>query len=206
LKEEFLKLLDEDREFRYSVMARLGFTQLLERFAKLEERFADLEERFTKLEERFAGIEEKFAKLEERQLRLEEESRETRRLLTVISHRFGILTEIGFFEAMKYVVHEVLGAAKVEKWVFKDEDGFVYGTPSIIEVDIAVRDEKHVLVEVKSRASASDIAELVRIGTLYEKIKGVKPQLLILTGFVDAKAKELADKLNIQLKPIIKET
>ena len=178
LKEEFLRLLDEDREFRYSVMARLGFKELLERFAGLEER----------------------------QLKLEEESRETRRLLVVISHRFGILSEVGFYEAMKYVVQDVLGAARVEKWTFRDDEGFVYGVPSLVEVDIAIKDKEHILIEVKSRVSSADVAEFARIGTLYEKVRGVSPTLLMLGGLIEAKAKELADKLKVKVKPVVRET
>jgi len=64
-KEEFLRLLDEDREFRYAVMGRLGFTELLERFARLEERQAALEERQAALEERQQRLEERVARVEE---------------------------------------------------------------------------------------------------------------------------------------------
>ena len=236
-KEEFLRLLDEDREFRYAVMGRLGFTELLERFARLEERQAALEERQAALEERqqrleelFAGLEERFARLEERQQRLEEhfarleerqqrleerqqrleervarveeELRENRRVLAVISHRFGILTEVGFREAMKYVVEEVLGAAKVEKWSYRDEEGFVYGVPSDVEVDLVVRDEAHILMEVKSRVSAGDVSELYRIGELYRRVTGVKPRLLILGGFIDFKARGVAERLGVEVRPI----
>lgn len=230
LKEEFLRLLDEDREFRYAVMGRLGFTELLERFARLEERQAALEERQAALEERqqrleehFARLEEKFARLEERQQRLEEhfarleerqqrleervarveeELRENRRVLTVISHRFGILTEVGFREAMKYVVEEVLGAAKVEKWSYRDEEGFVYGAASDVEVDLVVRDKAHILMEVKSRVSAGDVSELYRIGELYRRVTGVKPRLLILGGFIDFKARGVAERLGVEVRPI----
>lgn len=222
-KEEFLRLLDEDREFRYAVMGRLGFTELLEHFARLEERQAALEERQAALEERqqrleehFARLEERFAELEERQQRLEErqqrleervarveeELRENRRVLAVISHRFGILTEAGFREAMKYVVEETLGTAKVEKWSYRDEKGFVYGAPSDVEVDVVVRDDVHILMEVKSRVSAGDVSEIARIGELYHKVTGVKPRLLILGGFIDFRAREVAEKLGVEVRPI----
>ena len=79
LKKEILRLIEEDREFRYAVMGLLGMSELLERFSRLEERqqrleerFARLEERQQKLEERFAKLDERFARLEERQLKLEE--------------------------------------------------------------------------------------------------------------------------------------
>ncbi len=218
-KERFLRALEEDRVFRHAVMGLLGFKELLEHFARLEERFARLEERQQRLEERFAGIEERqqrieehfarleerFARLEERQQRIEEEMRETRRVLLVVSHRFGVLSEAGFREGMRFVVEEVLGAGRVEKWVYRDEEGVVYGYPSIIEVDVVVRDREHVIVEVKSRVSKGNIAELYRIGKLYEEVEGVKPKLVIIGGFIDHKAYEAAAKLGVEVKPAIRE-
>ncbi len=179
------------------------FTRLEERFAKLEERFSRLEERFAELEKRFIDLEERHYKLEERVARVEEELRESRRLLTVIAHRFGIISEEAFRQAMRYVVQDVLKVAKVERWVYRDTEGLVYGYPSIVDVDVAVRDKEHVLIEVKSRASKSDVAELYRIGQLYERVEKVKPKLVIVAGFVDPDAIELARSLGIEIIPII---
>jgi len=211
-KEKILETLEEDREFRYALMGLLGFKELLEKFAKLEERqqkleerFAELEERQQRLEERFARLEERFAKLEERFARVEEEVRDSRRVLSVIAHRFGVLSEAGFRETMKYVIEEILGAAKVEQWVYRDDKGFVYGYPSVVEVDIVVRDKEHVLVEVKSRVSKGDVAELYRIMKLYERVKGVKPKAVIIGGLIDPEAYEAAAKLNVEVKPVVRE-
>ena len=100
LKEEFLKLLEEDREFRYAVMGMLGFRELLERFARLEERQAKLEERqqaleerFAKLEERFAALEERFAELEKRQLILEERFARLEERFAALEERQQVLEE-----------------------------------------------------------------------------------------------------------------
>ena len=218
-KERFLRALEEDRSFRYAVMGLLGFKEILERITKLEERFARLEERqqrleerqqrleerFTKLEERQQKLEERFAKLEERQQRVEEELVNFRRTMAVIAHRFGVMTERSFREAMKYVVEDVLGVAEVSKWVYKDREGIVYGYPSEIEVDLVVKDKVHILVEVKSRVSKGDVAELYRIGKLYEKVKGIKPDLVILGGFIDTEAKHLAEKLGVKIFPIVED-
>jgi len=167
-------------------MGLLGFREILDRVTKLEERFAKLEERQQRLEERFAKLEERVVKLEERYQELAERNARVEerleRTVIVIAHRFGILSEAGFREAMKYVVEDVLGVAKVEKWVYRDEEGIVYGYPATVEVGVVVRDREHVLIEVKSRVSRSDIAELYRIGKLYEKVRGVKPRLLIIGG------------------------
>ncbi len=214
-----MRALEEDREFRYAIMGLLGFKEILERITKIEERIIKLEERFAqleerqqkleerqqKLEERFAKLEEKFTKLEERQQRIEEEMRETRRVLMVIAHRFGIMTEKSFREGMKYVVEKVLGVAEVSRWVYKDREGIVYGYPSEIEVDLVIKDNVHILIEVKSRVSKGDVAELYRIGKLYEKVKGVKPDLVILGGFIDTKARHLAEKLGVKIFPIVEE-
>ncbi len=230
-KERILRTLEVDREFRYALMGLLGFSEILdritkieerivrleerqqkleekfaeleERFAKLEERFAKLEERQQKLEERLARLEERFAELEERFLRIEEEMRETRRVVTVIAHRFGVISEDAFRQAMRYVVQDVLGVARVDRWVYKDEEGFVYGYPSIVDVDVVVRDSEHILIEIKSRVSKADVSELYRIGKLYEKVEKVKPRLVIVGGFIDSDARDLAKRLGVEIIPII---
>ena len=213
LEERFAKLeerqqrLEERQQRLEERFAKLEERQqkLEERFAKLEERQQRLEERFAQLEERFAKLEERFAKLEERQQRLEEEMKETRRVLTVIAHRFGILTEAGFREGMKYVVQDVLGVAKVEKKTLHDDKGIVYGHPSRIDIDVAIHDDKHIIIEVKSRVSKGDLIELHRIGRLYDEKIGVKPRLVVIAGFIDRGVRELASKLGIEVKPAVEE-
>jgi len=206
LEERFVKL-EERQQLLEERLQRLE-----ERFVKLEERQQKLEERQQRLEERFMKLEERFMRLEERQQKLEEiiagvlsELRDLRRIVIAISHRFGVLSERAFYEGMRHVVQEILGVAKVEKWVHRDDEGYVYGYPSIVEMDIVIKDKIHILVEVKSRVSRSDVSELYKIGKLYEKVKGIKPRLLIIGGFIDHEAYEAAAKLGIEIKPIIKE-
>jgi len=232
-KRKFLRSLKEDEEFRYAVAGMLGYSEILdritsieervvrleerfanleERFARLEERFANLEERvvrleerFADLEERFARLEERFANLEERVVRLEEEMASFRRLIVVIAHRFGVISEESFREGMKYVVEEVLGTAKVSKLLLRDERGLVYGHPSTVDIDVLVRDGEHIIIEVKSRVSKGDVAEISRIGRLYEEKEGAKPRLLIIGGFVDRGAAELAKDLGVEIRGVIED-
>ncbi|MCD6196461.1 MAG: DUF3782 domain-containing protein [Staphylothermus sp.] len=198
LEERFAKL--EERQQRLEER----FVELEEKFARLEERQQKLEERFAKLEERQQRLEEKFARLEERQYKLEEEMRETRRVLITIAHRFGILSEAGFREAMKYVVEEVFGTAIVEKKSLKDTEGIVYGHEAVIDIDVLIRDKEHIIIEVKSRVSRGDIVELYRIGKLYEKTYKVKPRLVIIGGFIDTETWVTASKLGVEIKPAFK--
>ena len=226
--EEWFKELAERQQRLEERFAKLEerFAQLEERFAKLEERVVKLEERVAKLEEMFVKLEERFARLEERYqelanrvakleerfielservARVEERLEKLDRTVIVIAHRFGVLSESGFREAMKYVVEEILGVARVERWIYRDEEGLVYGYPSLVEVDLVVRDREHVLIEIKSRVSKGDVAELYRIGRLYEKVRGIKPRLLIVGGFIDPQAYEAAAKLGIEIRPLLKE-
>ena len=232
VKKLVLKLLEEDVEFRHMLMGFMGFKEILDRitrleerfakleerqqileehFAKLEERFAQLEERqqileerLARLEERFADLEERFLKLEERQQKLEEEMSRFRRTITVIAHRFGVISEGAFREAISYVVEETLGVARVERWTCRDDEGLVYGYPTVVEVDVVVRDDVHILVEVKSRVSKGDVAILHRKGFLYERRVNLKPRLLIVGGFIDRDAYEAASKLGVEIRPIVR--
>ena len=89
--------------------------------------------------------------------------------------------------------------------MYYDDSGTVYGFPSIVEVDLVVKDNLHILIEVKSRVSKGDVATLYRKGLLYERINNIKPKLVILGGFIDEDAYEASEKLNVELKPIIKD-
>lgn len=209
-RERLLKAIEEDREFRYALMGLLGFREILDRITRLEERFAKLEERqqkleelFVRLEDRIVILEKRFLELSERVARIEERLEKMDRTIAVIAHRFGILTEAGLREAMRYVVEEILGVARVEHWVHKDEEGIVYGYPAVVEIDVVIRDKEHILVEVKSRVSRSDVTELHNIGKLYERIHKVKPRLLIIGGFIDPAAYEAAAKLSVELRPLL---
>ena len=218
-KERILRALEEDAEFRYALMGLLGFREILNRITRLEERqqaleerIAELENRFAKLEERFAKIEERYQKLEERFLQVEKRLvnvenaiRDLQRTLATVAHRFGVLSESAFREAIKGIVEELFGAGAY-RWTAYDSEGIVYGYPSEVEVDVVVTDKKHLLVEVKSRADASDVLELTRIAKLYEMKERVRPELAIVAGYVSPKARRVAEKLGVKIYTYLEES
>ena len=108
------------------------------------------------------------------------------------------MSEKAFRNSMKEVLERYF-RARVEKWTYCDKDGVVYEHPSIIEVDLVIRDREHLLIEVKSSVRKSDVTELKRVGELYEKVKGVKPRLIIVSPYVDEKARETAEALGIEM-------
>jgi hypothetical protein len=128
---------------------------------------------------------------------------ELSRLVNVVAHRFGVLSEEGFRDAMRYVVEEIFGVAKVEKWVYNDVEGFVYEKPAVVEVDLVIKDREHILIEIKSRVSRGDVMEFYRIGELYKKVTGTKPRLAIVGGFIDKGVEELAKDYGIEIVPIV---
>ena len=213
LEERFAKL--EERFARIEERQQIleeRFAELEKRFAQLEERFARIEERYQRLEERVMGLEERVARveeelkklweahirLEERVTRLERRMDEFEVLLKTVAHRFGVLSEEAFREAMKGILEEYFGAT-AEHWTTYDEEGYVYGHPSEVEVDVVIKDGVHILVEVKSRVDTGDVLELSRIGELYQRKTGYRPQLVIVGGFVSEKARKKAGPLGIRI-------
>ena len=191
-----------------------------ERLAKVEERVAGVEDRLARLEkaaeelakavkshdallEELAKIikshDERLERLE-RAVRLNSEKLESLdRKLTALGARWGAESEEAFRNAMRGVVQDILGVATVDRWIYFDREGVVYGHPSAVEIDIAVKDGVHILVEVKASASSGDAAELHRMGKLYESTTGIKPRLVLITPFIDDKALEKAKALGIEV-------
>jgi hypothetical protein len=171
---------------------KTGFEEMLGRIDRVEKR---LEEHSAILQNYAKTLQELTKALQEHSKRLEGLSR----LVTVIAHRFGVLSEESFREAIRYVVEEVFGVAKVEKWIYNDVEGFAHGAPSVIEVDVVVRYRERILLGVKSRVSRGDVYELSKVGELYERVTGLKPRLAIIGGFMDKGVEELAEKLGVEI-------
>ena len=47
--------------------------------------------------------------------------------------------------------------------------------------------------------SMGDVAELLRIGQLYEEENGIKPKLVIVSPYVDDRARKLAKEIGIEV-------
>jgi len=189
LKAKMLELLEKDEEFRYAIAGKLGLLEILKRMDRIENELRRLREDFSK---RFEAIERR---LEEHSKRLEELTR----TIQALGCRWGIFSEEAFREGMRSIVEKLLGVGRVERWVYDDREGYVYGYPSVVEVDLVIRDKEHILIEVKSSTNTGDVLEFKKIGELYEKVTGVKPRLVIVTSYAYEKAKEIAKALGIEV-------
>ncbi len=248
LREEFLRLLREDVEFRYAVLGLLGIEEVLKSISRNTEAIKDLQQQVRDLQLQVRDLQQQVKVLQGQVAELQREVREhtrairdlqqqvvehsrairdlqqqvkslqgqalelqkvvkvhteeLRRLsdrITALGARWGVLAEEAFREGMRGVVERILGVAKIERWCYVDKEGFVYGYPAVIDVDLVVKDGEHILIEVKSSVDRGDVLELKRISELYERVTGVKPRLVIVTPYARDRAIELAKLLNIEV-------
>ncbi|MBS7640379.1 DUF3782 domain-containing protein [Candidatus Bathyarchaeota archaeon] len=216
LREDFNRKSEEDSKRFISIEAEL--VKLREDMNRLRE---DMVEGFRRHDEEFARVWDEIAKLREETNRLREDMiagfrrhdeelaklradmiegfNLLRRHIDALGARWGIISEQAFREGLRGVAEKELGL-KVEKWVRWDEDGYVFGHPSTIDVDVAVRDDKIILIEVKSHISRADAHAFKRKAEFYEKVEGKKPsRLIIVTPYADEDAIETAKQLQIEV-------
>jgi hypothetical protein len=181
LKSRMLRLLREDEEFRYAVAGLLGLEEILRRLDRHESELVKLREDMNKLrEDMIRGFE-----LVERHI-------------SALGARWGLMAESAFREGLRGLLVKEFGF-KVESWRAYDEAGIVFGYPSEVEVDVAVSDEKLVLIEVSSHVRASDVLQFKKKAELYEGKTGRRPdRLIIVTPYIDEKALEAAKQLGIE--------
>jgi hypothetical protein len=186
LRKEVLRLLKEDEEFRLAVTGLLGIDEILKAIKSLQEQMVKLQEQVAKQGEAILALQRSHEKLAAS--------------ITALGYRYGIYTEDVFRDAIKYLIEDLLKAYEVRRWTYYDNEGVVFGYPSVIDVDVLIRDNEHILIEYKASIDRGDIAELAREGILYERVNKVKPKLLIVGPVVRRRALELAKALNIEVR------
>jgi len=199
LKEEFLKLLDEDREFRLMIAEKLGYDGILKRLERHDRKFNRIVSEIKKLREDFNKMREDFNKMREDVNKL---SMRVDVTIGSMGRRWGEDLERMVLEIFKEALEKRgIEPGKVEKLRFTDKDGSITGIKGkIIDVDISVKDEKLYLIEVKSRA------ELDHVDVLYEKARAVEKYLnrnvdkmFLVAVNVDREAYERAEELGIEV-------
>ncbi len=227
LKKEFLKLLKEDEEFRHAVAGLIGYEELIEgqkeirneirklweevkslrvgqeklweEVKSLREESISLRKGQEKLWEEVKSLREESISLRKGQEKLWEEVKGIKTTLGAIGARWGIMSESAFRETLRGLLAREL-KAKVEKWTYRDDEGYVFGYPAVVDIDIVVKNGRVTVVEVTSHARASDIAALKRKAELYERITGKKvDEMVISSPFVEESAREAAERLGVRV-------
>ena len=169
----------------------------------------DFNKRMEQFERRIEQFERRMDQFERRMDQFEQSMKELRQdfnkrmeqfdiKLSALGRRWGYETEAAIRNALKGLYEEKF-KVKVERWEYYDSEGLVFGAPSMIDVDVAITNSEHTLIEIKAHVGKSDVAELLRIGELYEKVTKVKPSLVFITPFIDDKALDFAYSKKIKV-------
>jgi len=168
---------------------------------KLEEKMATkeelkrLEERVNSIEERMATkedlkrLEEKMATKEELravETSLREEMRKLWLALNALGARWGVFSE----DAFRNGVRELLKDAgyTVDRWVYYDDKGYVYGYPSEVELDIVIKDGRTLAVEITSALKRGDLQQIRRKVELFSTVTGRRiDAVYVITPFIHDK-------------------
>jgi len=193
LKKRMLRLLKEDEEFRYSVAGLIGLGEILKRLDSHEAELVRLRE------DMIAG----FRRHDEELVRLREDMvagfARVDRLVSALGARWGLMAEDAFREGLRGLLEKEFGL-RAERWSAIDEEGRVYGYRSVVEVDVAVKDERVVLVEVASHVRRADVLAFRRKADFYEEFSGRKvDRLVMVSPFVDDDAFEMALAIGVEV-------
>ena len=207
---EELKRLREDMHRGFEEHSRRfdendrKFNEILERLDRHEahltehdRKFNEILERLDRHEEEIKALREDFLNFQRSMDSFEETQKSFRRRLDALGARWGILAESAFREGMRGIVERLFGGS-VERWIHDDREGFVFGYPATVEVDIVIRDGEHILVEIKSHVRKSDVGVLLRKGELYKRVKGITPRLVFVSPYIDEDARSDAEMLGIE--------
>jgi len=196
LKSRMLKLLREDEEFRYAVAGLIGLDEILKRLDRHEAELVKLRQDMVELRGEMVELRRDMVELREDMVKGFEL---VNRHISALGARWGLMAEEAFREGLRGVLEKEMGF-KVERWRTYDESGKVFGYPSEVEVDVTVKDQKLILIEVSSHMKASDIYQFKRKADLYEEKTGRKPDRLIaVTPYIDEKAIEASKRLGIEV-------
>lgn len=207
LKERMIKLLKEDTDFRYTIAGLIGLDEILKRLNKHDEKFIEILKRLDKHDEEIRKLREDmiegFKRHDEELIKLREDMNKgfelVERHISALGARWGIMAEDAFREGIKGLIEKEFNF-KIEKWEEYDSEGFVYGYPSKIEIDIALKDEKVILIEVKSHIRISDILVFKKKSIFYERKTNRKPyRSLMVTPYADGDAINASKKLQIEI-------
>jgi hypothetical protein len=176
--EILVEVLTASPEIIYEALARLMPWQNLvskENLRKLEGKVATKED-LKRLEERGTSIGERMAMLKE----------EMRKLWHALN-ALGVKWEVFNEDAFRSGVRELHGDAgyAVERWIYYDDRGYVYGYPSEVELDVVVRDGGTFAVEITSALRRGDLQQIKRKMELFSAVTGRKVDAVyVITPFI----------------------
>jgi hypothetical protein len=267
LKDALIKLLEEDKEFRYTVAGLIGYKEVMDRLADIAQILAGMRDRLVGIEERMEQLRkdmvegfrrhddelrrheqvmeqlrkdmvEGFRRHDDElrrheqimeqlrkdmiegfrrhddELRRHEQVMEQlrkdmiegfRRLdlkISAIGARWGIMNEQSVRNGLKGILSKDLGYT-VEEFKYSDDEGYVYGYPSSVQIDVVVKDSMVIVLEISSHVKRSDPPTVKRKAELYERVTGRSvSKVVIVTPFIDDDAVDVCRRYGIEVYSI----
>ena len=179
--EERMATKDDLKKLEEKMATKEELKRLEERVNSIEERMATKED-LKRLEERIATKEE----LRAVETSLREEIRKLWLALNALGARWGVFSE----DAFRSGVRELLKDAGyiVDRWVYYDDKGYVYGYPSEVELDIIIKDGRTLAVEITSALRRGDLQQIRRKVELFSTVTGRRVDAVyVITPFIHDK-------------------
>jgi hypothetical protein len=154
---------------------------------KLEEKMATKEELRaveTSLREEIRRVEtslrEEIGKVEES---LREDMRRLWLALNALGARWGVFSEDAFRSGVRELLRDA--GYVVERWIYYDDRGYVYGYPSEVELDVIIRDGRTLAVEITSALKRGDLQQIKRKVELFSAVTGRRVDAVyVITPFI----------------------
>ncbi|MGQ9893489.1 MAG: PD-(D/E)XK nuclease family protein, partial [Roseiflexus sp.] len=113
--------------------------------------------------------------------------------------RWGLYSEQSFRNALRGILTEFFNL-EVINIVEYDETGFVFGRPEQIELDLIIKNGLLLICEIKSSVSKADVYAFERKAQWYQQHHTRQAdRLIIISPMIDARAREAASRLQIDI-------
>jgi len=267
LKDALIKLLEEDKELRYTVAGLIGYKEVMDRLADMAQILASMRDRLVGIEqimeqlrkdmvegfrrhdeelrrheqimeqlrkdmvEGFRRHDEELRRHEQimeqlrkdmvegfrrhdEELRRHEQIMEQlrkdmvegfRRLdlkISALGARWGIMNEQSVRNGLKGILSKDLGYT-VEEFNYSDNEGYVYGYPSSVQIDVVAKDSMVIVLEISSHVKRSDPPTVKRKAEFYERVTGRSVnKVVIVTPFIDDDAVDVCRRYGIEVYSI----
>ncbi|RKY02840.1 hypothetical protein DRP77_07285, partial [Candidatus Poribacteria bacterium] len=104
--------------------------------------------------------------------------------LGALGARWGLATEMAFKNAIREMLKEV--GYDAQGYLEFDQEGFVFGRPDQVELDVVLKDDKLILIEIKSSLSWEEVHTFQRKVEFYERKEGRRAdRKIIIAPFVE---------------------
>jgi hypothetical protein len=174
-----VEVLTASPEIIYEALARLMPWQNLvtkDDLRRLEEKMATKEE----LRAVETSLREEIGKVEES---LKEDMRRLWLALNALGARWGVFSEDAFRSGVRELLRDA-GYA-VERWIYYDDRGYVYGYPSEVELDVVIKDGRTLAVEITSALKRGDLQQIKRKVELFSAVTGRRVDAVyVITPFI----------------------